>query len=224
MSCPSWKESLAGRLYGELTPDEDASLSSHLEGCDACRTTLEEFGRVRRMMRDGEPAIPRAPRVLVLREKSTFRPALLAASMLGAAILAGTGVGLVAAKARGTAPQSPVMTASNPATSAAATEEAVRREVDRRMAEWEASHPANTHAGDVARSASSASDPLVSASSLRSELAKFERRLNGARASDLDYMLEQIAASEDRVGSRIGKTNDALRTVALANNPYRNEQ
>ena len=105
------------------------------------------------------------------------------------------------------------------------TEEAVRREVDRRLAAWEASHPGGAPIGDSGlAAASSKADPPVSASALRAELAKFERRLNGARASDLDYMLGQIAASEDRVGSRLGKTNDALRTVALASNPYPNEQ
>jgi hypothetical protein len=48
--------------------------------------------------------------------------------------------------------------------------------------------------------------------------------LNGARAADLDYVLDQLAASEYRVANRIGKTNDALRTVALASNPYAVEQ
>ena len=59
---------------------------------------------------------------------------------------------------------------------------------------------------------------------LRAELAKFERRLNGARAADLDYVLDQIAASEVRISTRLGRTNQALRSVALASNPYVNEQ
>jgi hypothetical protein len=48
--------------------------------------------------------------------------------------------------------------------------------------------------------------------------------MNGARAADLDYALDQIAASEFRIGARLGNTNQALKTVALANNPYLNEQ
>jgi hypothetical protein len=48
--------------------------------------------------------------------------------------------------------------------------------------------------------------------------------MNGARTADIDYVLDQIAASEVRVGDRIGKTNQALRTVALASNPPVNEQ
>ena len=64
----------------------------------------------------------------------------------------------------------------------------------------------------------------ISSPELRAELAKFERRLNGARAADLDYVLDQIAASEVRVGARLGQTNQALRSVALASNPYVNEQ
>src|SRR5262245_11947484 len=223
MSCSEWKESLAGRLYGELTESEDARLSEHLERCAACRTTLTQFERVRTLMHEDEPAIPRVPRVVVLRERTRFRPALLAASMLAAAVLAGTGAGLYATKSRPEAPASPAIASASPATSGESTEEAVRREVDRRMAEWEASHP-QTVASGSATTPASATDPVVNASSLRAELAKFERRLNGARAADVDYMLEQIAASEERVGNRIGKTNDALRTVALASNPYRNDQ
>jgi hypothetical protein len=211
-------------LYGELTPTEDASLSAHLDGCGACRATLEGFEHVRQLMRDDQPEIPRIPRVIVLRQRSRFRPALLAASMLGAAVLAGTGVGLIVSKAGGTGAQSAASGSSIPVKPAASTEEAVRREVDRRLAAWEASHSNSAPAGDARLTASTKGDPPVSEASLRAELAKFERRLNGARASDLDYMLEQIAASEDRVGSRLGKTNDALRTVALASNPYVNEQ
>jgi hypothetical protein len=81
---------------------------------------------------------------------------------------------------------------------------------------------ANSKSG--AASPTSAAEHAVNQSELRAEFAKFERRLNGTRAADLDYVLDQIAASEFRVGSRLGKTNQALRSVALANTPYANEQ
>ena len=67
-------------------------------------------------------------------------------------------------------------------------------------------------------------EPPLTSAELRAELAKFERRMNGARTADVDYVLDQIAASETRVGNRIGKTNQALRTVALASNRGVNEQ
>jgi len=140
----------------------------------------------------------------------------MAASLLSAAVLAGTGAGLGYALGRGDAPATPSVATADPTKAGVSTEEAVRLEVDRRLAAWEASH-GKTAAG-------SADDPLVSASAMRSEFAKFERRLNGARASDLEYVLDEIAAAEYRVGSRLGKTNDALRTVALASNGYVTEQ
>lgn len=224
MSCTTWNDSLTGRLYGEITPEDDAALNAHLASCASCRLTLDEFQRVRTRLSEDEPATPRVPRVVVLKERSRFRPALMAASLLGAAMLAGGTAGLGYALGRGGAAATPAVATSKPAVDGAANEEAVRREVDRRFAAWEASH-ANA-AGPVAAHASkgSATDPTVSSEELKAEFAKFERRLNGARASDLDYVLDQIAASEYRVSNRIGKTNDALRTVALASNPYVNEQ
>src|SRR5882762_805201 len=93
MLCTAWNESLTERLYGEIDADNDAALTAHLESCASCRETLEEFRRVRTLLREDEPNIPRAPRVLVLRDRATFRPALLAASLLGAAVLAGAAAG-----------------------------------------------------------------------------------------------------------------------------------
>lgn len=223
MSCTPWNDSLTGRLYGEITPEDDAALDAHLESCASCRSTLDEFQRVRTRLREDEPATPRVPRVVVLKERSRFRPALMAASLLGAAVLAGGTAGVGYALGRGGAPAPQAAVASNPAVESAATEDAVRREVDRRFAAWEASQKSAATTAAVPASGS-ASDSAVSASALKAEFAKFERRLNGARASDLDYLLDQIAASEYRVSNRIGKTNDALRTVALASNPYVNEQ
>ena len=224
MSCTAWNDSLTGRLYDEITPEDDAALDAHLESCASCRSTLDEFRRVRTRLREDEPATPRVPRVVVLNERTRFRPALMAASLLGAAVLAGGTAGVGYALGRGDAPAPPAAVASNPAVESAATEDAVRREVDRRFAAWEESQKSAAGTTATVPASGSASDPVVSASALKTEFAKFERRLNGARASDLDYVLDQIAASEYRVSNRIGKTNDALRTVALASNPYVNEQ
>jgi hypothetical protein len=221
MSCTTWNDSLTERLYGEITPEADAALDAHLATCTDCRSTLDAFEGVRARLREDEPLTPRVPRVVVLRSRPRFRPALMAASLLSAAVLAGTGAGLGYALGRGDAPATPSVATAGPTKAGVSNEEAVRLEVDRRLAAWEASHGKTAGATTAA---GSADDPLVSASALRSEFAKFERRLNGARASDLDYVLDEIAAAEYRVGSRLGKTNDALRTVALASNGYVTEQ
>ncbi len=216
MNCTPWHESLTGRLYGEIGAEEDAALTAHLGTCAACRKTLEEFESVRTLLREDERDTPRVPRVIVLQRRARFRPALLAASILGAVVLAGAGAGAGYALGLGRSPAPAAIAAATPVTPQASTEDLVRREVDRRLASLQES-----------RSITAAEPPgerPVKASDLHAEFAKFERRLNTARATDLDYVLDQIAASEFRVGTRLGKTNQALRTVALANTPYVDEQ
>jgi anti-sigma factor RsiW len=216
MNCTPWHESLIGRLYGEIGAEEDAALTAHLESCPNCSKTLSDFQSVRALLREDEPDTPRVPRVVVLQPRSRFRPALLAASILGAVVLAGAGAGAGYALGLGRSASPASLAAATPVTPAASTEELVRREVDRRLAAFQESRPVTA--------AEPSGERPVRASDLRAEFAKFERRLNTARATDLDYVLDQIAASELRVGTRLGKTNQALRTVALANTPYVDEQ
>ncbi len=221
MSCTAWNEKLTEKLYDEIDPDNDEALTAHLATCGACRSTLEQFSRVRALLRQDELELPRVPRVVVLRDRSRLRPALLAASILGAAILAGTGAGAGYALGRGHTSGQPAV-GSTPST--AETEQLVQREIDRRLAAIESSRAAASPAKPADAAADRTVEPAVTSAALRAELAKLERKVNGARAADMDYVLDQIAASEVRVGSRIGKTNDALRTVALAANPYAREQ
>ena len=219
MRCDIWNERIIGRVYGEIDPADDAELSRHLAGCAACRATLEEFGVIRAMLREHEPPVPQIPKVVVLRDRRGFRPALLAASIVGAALLAGAGAGA----GYGWAHRAPRESGASPATVAASpsadeVQELVRREVARRLDAIAAERgPAGSQASNTAPSG-------LTREELRAELAKFERTINGARASDLDYMLDQIAASETRTGNRIGQTNQALRYVALASNPQVSEQ
>ena len=217
MRCDIWNERIIGRVYGEVDPADDAELSRHVAGCAACRATLEEFGVIRAMLREHEPPVPEIPKVVVLRDRRAFRPALLAASIVGAALLAGAGAGAgYGWTHRAPAGAAPATAAASP--SADEVQELVRREVARRLDAIAAERgPAATQASGPAPSA-------LTREELRAELAKFERTINGARASDLDYMLDQIAASEARTGNRIGQTNQALRYVALASNPQVSEQ
>lgn len=224
MSCTTWNESLIGRLYGEIEVDDDAALDVHLASCASCRETLDELRSVRTLMRENEPVIPRAPRVVVLRDRARLRPALLAASLLGTAILAGGGVGAGYVLGSGRHAAAPAVATTSAAAAAASTEELVKREVDRRLAALSDARKVATGPTSAAAVADSSADRPLTAKAFGAELAKFERRLNDTRTADLEYVLDQIAASEFRVGTRLGKTNDALRSVALASNPYVNEQ
>jgi predicted anti-sigma-YlaC factor YlaD len=217
MDCGHWNQSLVGRLYEDISPEEDAALEAHLSGCAGCRATLEEFRRVRTVLDAGEPEVQRVPRVVVLRDRSRWRHGALAASILCAALLAGAGAGAGYALGQRRATEIPPTAAvasagvpagvpsAVPASLDKATEALIRSEVERRVA---------------ALAASQVGQRAVSPTELRAELARFERKVNDTRATDLDYMLGQIEASEIRTGSRIGKTNQALRDVALASNGY----
>lgn len=224
MSCTTWHDSLTSRLYGEIGKEDDVALSAHLESCVSCRETLDEFQRVRTLLREDEPDMPLVPRVVVLYDRSRFRPALLAASLLGTAMLAGVGAGAGYALGLGHAPAPAAHLAATPVTAGVSTEELVRREVERRMAALQESRMNAASSESSGKVPTASPERAVNASELRAEFAKLERRLNGAREADLDYVLDQIAASEFRIGTRLGKTNQALRSVALANTPYVNEQ
>jgi Putative zinc-finger len=224
MSCTAWQDSLTERLYGEIGREDDVRLTSHLESCASCRETLDAFQRVRNLMREDEPDVRRVPRVVVLRDRFRFRPALMAASLMGTVVLAGLGAGAGYALGVGRAPGVGTRGDAARIETAASTEELVRREVGRRLDALRESKMNGADSMSGAASPTPAAEHAVNQSELRAEFAKFERRLNGTRAADLDYVLDQIAASEFRVGTRLGKTNQALRSVALANTPYANEQ
>jgi hypothetical protein len=214
MDCGHWNESLIGRLYEEISAEDDAALTAHLSECAGCRATLDELRRVRTVLSVDEPEVARVPRVVVLRDRARWRPAALAASILGIAVLAGAGAGAGYAVGQRRAPVAPTATAAVPASLDPATEALIRSEVERRVAAL-----ATAQSGTGAPAASQAR-AAVTPADLRAEFARFERKINDARATDLDYMLGQIEASEIRTGSRIGKTNQALKNVALASNGY----
>ena len=219
MSCNLWNERLIEHLYGESEPGASAALEEHLASCDACRSRLDALRGVRTLMRDHEPEVPRAPRVLVLRDRTAARPWLMAASLLGAALLAGAGAGAGYAVVAGRGPSG----SDAPTVVAVPTEDLVRQEVDRQVAAIQASLDAAARAKGP--SAPPAAEPrAVTEPEMKSALATLERKWNGTRAADLGYVLDRLDASEVRTGARIGQTNQALRYVALANNPHVTQQ
>ena len=66
MSCTAWNDSLIGRLYGELDAEKRAALAAHLEACADCRERLDDFRRVRTVLRDDEQEAPAPPRFVVV--------------------------------------------------------------------------------------------------------------------------------------------------------------
>src|SRR5882672_1895085 len=187
MSCTIWHESLIGRLYGEIEAGEDAALTAHLASCASCSNTLDDFRRVHTALRENEPVTSRVPRVVVLRDRSRFRPALLAASILGAAVLAGAGAGAGYALGSGRAASPAAIVSATPAAGGVSTEELVRREVDRRLAALQEARTIPAGSTPAGTTGDPSGERPVTSKALGAEFAKFERRLDGARAADLEY-------------------------------------
>jgi len=219
MACHEFHERIIGRLYGEIADEAHAALDAHLAGCAACRTDLDELSRVRDAVRECEPPVPIAPRLVVLRERPTVRPALLAASILGAALVAGASAGggyaLLRNHGNGGAVAPPVATGVA-RTPVAQGPSATTASLPSTTASTDA--PGRESASAARQAATPAARPLTR-EEIDAALARFERRVDAGRATDLRYMMTQLAASEVRSGQRIGQTNEALRYVALASNP-----
>jgi predicted anti-sigma-YlaC factor YlaD len=49
-SCETWRELLAMRAFGDLTPDELIALNAHLEGCPACQDVARELDETAAML------------------------------------------------------------------------------------------------------------------------------------------------------------------------------
>ena len=227
MSCTTWNESLIGRLYGEIEADDDAALDVHLASCASCRETLDELRSVRTLLRENEPVTPRATGGRPPRPHEV-PPALLGARRSSAtAILAGAGVGAGYARWVPGRPCCPNPRSRPPRRQPRRLrrKELVRREVDRRLATLSearaASHrPVGRRHGrrfvrpsvPSPRKPSGRSSPSSSADST----ARAPRISNTFSIRSPRPSSASGPASERRI--------EALRSVALASNPYVNEQ
>lgn len=225
MSCERWKPLLVARLYDEIDDADRVTLDEHLAGCAACRGEMEDLGEARERIHRADLDVPAAPRLLVLAPRPRARLAFAFAAGMACALLLGTVAGVAGYRLGGArvaaAPSAPAQTV------AASNDEATRREVDRRWSVLEAELRAKAAKTPpvVPASAPVRADAYpVTREQLDTALSRFERRINASRASDIDYVLNQIAASEERTGFRIGETRQALRYVALANNPALTEK
>jgi anti-sigma factor RsiW len=211
MACENHQSDLVALLYDDIEAADRARVVAHLAACPSCREAFAALETARGLVREAAPAVPRAPRVLVVgRPRARGRVALAFAAGISAALLAAGGAvaGYVYGSGR----------ASTAPSSAADTAVLVEQEVGRRWAALEASLAA-------ARSPQATALPAaITKNDLETAIRRLERRIDGSRASDLDYVQNLITASERRTGSWIGETQKALRYVALANNPALSEQ
>ena len=104
MACKQWNDDWVAHLYGELEPHETTRLTEHLERCASCAETLQQLSSTREVLHQCAPAVPSAPRVVVLRPRPAWRPVWAFAAGLACALLV-FAIGLNLLPAGGTADQ-----------------------------------------------------------------------------------------------------------------------
>jgi hypothetical protein len=206
MSCAEWNDSWIAELYGEIEPADESALRRHLASCSECAARFDELRRTHALLQDALPAVPPAPRVVVLETPSAAR---LSWAFVAGGIAAGIvlGLGLWAIRPDGASAPTSSMT---PATTQARDEALAQRlaALDARVGRIEsAPRPAG-----------------LTPAELHDELARLERRLDRERSHEIDYILQSITASELRTGTWIEGTRNALDLLAQDRNPGLRDQ
>lgn len=221
MACREWTEELVAVLYGEADPADERRAREHVATCASCREDLDGLAEIRRDLQAYAPPIPAAPRVILLAPRSgRWLVPALAASLAAVGLVAGLAASWAwqaRDKATWAAAKQPVP-AATPA-SASPSRDEIDRWVDARVRELLAvSHAAPARTTDVHEAVP------VTRSELEQRLARLERRVDRGRASDVQYVLGELAGVEVRTGVQLGEAQQAIRYLARANDPSLNEQ
>lgn len=202
MACKEWNHDWIADLYGELDGEPKRRLDAHLAGCAECRSTLEELAGSRGILREAAPAIPTAPRVVMIRPRRLARPfwsfaaGLACASIVFFAGLLAGGTEFLAPEARSTAADPELVTRAE---LRRIVEERREREatLDGRLASLE-SQPQPAQAG---------SDLCLTREQFESYRAEFD----SAQQRDFRILAGEIGAVEQRAATWIDENRDALR-------------
>jgi predicted anti-sigma-YlaC factor YlaD len=101
MGCDKWQEAIAMRLFGELSPEEEAGLDAHLEGCVDCQGVAREMAQTHKLLSYIDPAAvaatARVPAELTDRVLGDLRRGGQHQRTRRVRLLASSGVGLIAA-------------------------------------------------------------------------------------------------------------------------------
>jgi hypothetical protein len=227
MACEQFNRDWIAYLYGELDSESQRRLDDHRASCAECRTKLDELAASSRLLREAAPAVPPAPRVVVLRPGATRQPlwafaagAACALGLIAAGVFTGVQMG------QGSDPesveridQSPELARTEPGLSRAEFDQAMQaqqRMFETRLAEVEA-HYANTASADSA-------PPTLTRDELEVELTRLQRLFEVKHAAEFEFLSEEIAATEARTATWIGENREALNYLALRTDPRVSEQ
>jgi hypothetical protein len=207
MACREWKDEWIAKLYDELDPVEAAAASAHLARCADCRSTLDELGSVRATLRASaasDSAPPPPARVLVLRPRR-MHPALGFGAGLAASLLVFAS-GLYVGGRSSAGDDRPILPVK-----ALVTRDDLSS-LESRLQSLE--HHAQT-SDALAREPQSLAHNAVTDLELKAEMERLDRRMRGERARDMEFLLNELSATEWRTGKWIDETREAVRYVAL---------
>jgi len=227
MSCKQWNHDWIAHLYGELDPADERRLNEHLSGCSQCRATLDELAASSRLLREAAPAVPAAPRVLVLRPGVARQPLWAFAAGAACALLliaAGVVAGSKLSPGAGTTPvariaDSPELASTEHAPTRSEFDEAIqaqRQWFESRLNEIEQRYPNETPREDTLNT--------LTRGELEEELTRMQRWVEVKQAVDFGFVLEEFAATEARLTTRVDENREALHYFALKSDPRVTEQ
>ena len=207
MGCERWNEQLVEHLYDDSDPGDPrlSAFRTHLASCATCTEALAALRETRGLLQQGEPLVGRSPRVLLLprRPAWSFAAGFATAAML---LLAGAVGGYWVRGAAGVDP------AVGEAPASGATRAALSDADRRQLESWLEGRLASMRP-------QASTDAVVTRAELQAVLARWQQQLDARRRTDLDLILDEIAAAELRTGASIGETQRALQYVAVANDP-----
>jgi hypothetical protein len=206
MACREWKDEWVAKLYDELDPLDEPVVSEHLAQCPACRATLDELAAVRSTLSTcaaNEPATI-APRVLVLRSRRMHPAWGLGAGLAASLLVFASGLyvgGRLPEPGRTVLPVGAVLTRDDLAA------------IETRIRSLE--HRASTSDATLQTAQRELPPNTVTDLELRAEMDRLARRMRGERALDMEFLLDELSATEWRTGKWIDETREAVRYVAL---------
>ena len=218
MSCKEWNEQWVARLYGELDAGEERRFEEHVARCASCAAELEELERARELLRGGTPAVPPAPRAVVLRSSAWRHPAWGFAAGLAAALVvfaAGVWAGVTTLGRPST-----LDAGVQQAHAAAEQDQAERAALEQRVVTLEAELVRLAASGEVRTALPASAESCAS----REDLAKLEEQVRYDRLSDYEYLVGEMQSIERRAAGWVDETREAVRLVALTSDPRLNER
>ena len=214
MRCNDWNNDWVAHLYDELDDRERQRLEHHLAGCPGCRQEMDRLSATRRLLQDSSPVVPSAPRVMLLRPRLRLQPLwAFAAGLATAAVVFWVGL-LAGPRLTGVA---------TPATAEPVTWDRIENALRAQEASFERRLQEARQTG-VSEPRHDTMTAHLTRQALDEELELVRRQFQVQRSRDLEFVLEEIAATEARAGSWVGETREALLAVALTSDPRFSEQ